>query len=302
MDALHLRERPALQHPVVIAAFSGWPDAAEVSSTAIRYLIERLDAVKIGEIDPEFFFDLSEQRPTIGRSRRNPRLIRWPTGNLYARRSPEGDQDFLLFSSPEPHLRWLTYCELLTDLAKSYEARLFITLGGTYDAVSHRGAAKMTGWSNSADWTQQLRDLGISSVIYEGPTAIHSALLDACDAAHLTALTLWGHAPQYVRSTPNTKVCHAALDGLRRLLGLNLNLDRLRGAALALDQRVNELVRNDPKLAAYVQSLEASHEVLPERTDPEPAELPDSQTIVRELEEFLRGSSGESGPDRNDDQ
>ena len=303
MDALQIRERPTLQNPVFIAAFTGWPDAAEVGSTAVRFLIERLDARKFGEIDPEWFFDFSEQRPTIGGSRRNRRLIKWPASELYGWRSPDGSSDLILFLAPEPHLRWRTYCSILLDLDQAYEARLFLTLGGTYDAVPHTGRPKITGWSNSAEWTERLRQAGVFSVEYEGPTAIHSALLDACDERSMTTVTLWGHSPQYVRTSPNPKVCHATLDRLRQLLGLSVNLDRLRGAALALDERVSQAVRADPELAEYVRRLEESYEVVAENpneeaSSPRSTELPDSQTVVRELEEFLR----RRGTDEPDDE
>lgn len=300
VDPLQFRHRPELTRPTFIAAFAGWPDAAEVSSSAVRYLVERLDAVKFAEIDPELFYDYSEQRPEIRHTRLRRRLLRWPTGELFAWRSPDGEHDLILLQQPEPHLRWRRYCHLLMDLAQSYDTRLFITLGGTYDAVPHTGRAKISAWASSAELTRRLRDLGVSGVVYEGPTGIHSALLEACVERDLPTITVWGHAPQYVRSTPNPKVCHAALDRLRQLLDIDVNLDRLRAAALALDERVNQALRTDPQLAELVRNLEAEHEVMPDEAEKESRPpLPDSQSIVRELEEFLRGSSGQ-GEDEGD--
>ncbi|HEX2172637.1 MAG TPA: PAC2 family protein [Dehalococcoidia bacterium] len=302
VESLHLRQRPELVRPVFIAAFSGWPDAAEVSTTAVRYLVERLNAVRFGDIDPELFYDYSEQRPVTRQSRLRRRVLRWPVGELYAWQSPDRERDLLLLLAPEPHLRWRRYCTLLMDLARSFETRLFITLGGTYDVVPHSGRAKVTGWASAPEWTRRLRDLDVSGITYEGPTGIHSALLDACSEATLPTITLWGHAPQYVRSTPNPKVCHASLDRLRRLLGLELNLDRLRAASLALDERVNQAIRTDPQLAELVRNLEAQFEVLPEEaTESEPPPLPDSQSIVRELEEFLRGNTGRPADEEADE-
>jgi proteasome assembly chaperone (PAC2) family protein len=212
---------------------------------------------------------------------------------LYAWRSPDGEHDLILLQQPEPHLRWRRYCDVLLDLAKSYDTRLFVTLGGTYDAVPHTGRSKITGWASSSDLTRQLRNLAISGVAYEGPTGIHSALLEACVERDLPTITLWGHAPQYVRSAPNPKVCHAALDRLRRLLDIDVNLDRLRAAALALDERINQALRTDPQLAELVKSLDIDLEGQTEETPSEesPSPLPDSRSIVRELEEFLRGGS-----------
>lgn len=303
VDPLTFRHRPDLSRPTFIAAFAGWPDAAEISTTAVRFLTERLDAVKFAEIDAELFYDYSEQRPDIRHTRQRRRILRWPSGELYAWRSPDGEHDLILLSQPEPHLRWRRYCDLLMDLAASYDSRLFITLGGTFDSVPHTGRSKITAWASSMDLTQRLRDLAVGGVQYEGPTGIHSALLEACVARNLPTITLWGHSPQYVRSSPNPKVCHALLERLRTLLDIDVNLDRLRAAGLALDERVNQAIRTDPQLAELVRGLEADHEVLPEADAEEPpTPLPDSQSIVRDLEEFFRGSSGPAEEDEDNRQ
>lgn len=290
IDSVQIRERPKLRRPVVIAAFTGWPDAGEVASGAISILIERLSAVRFGEIDPEFFLDYSEERPIIRQNRLSRRSLRWPSAALHSWRSPDGEADLILVSGPEPHLRWRTYCNTLLDLAQSFEARLFITLGGTFDAVPHTGPAKLTAWSNSVRLTERLRDLGVGSVDYTGPTCIHSALLEACEERSLPTITLWGHAPQYVRTAPNPKLCHATLSSLRSLLDLPIRLDSLRAAARELDRRVSEAVNEDADLSRLVRELEAQHEVLAEDTGRTGEPLPDSQAIVRELEEFLRGA------------
>lgn len=300
MDPLRLRDRPALEKPILVAAFSGWPDAAEVASSAVQILIDRLGASRFGDLDPEPFFDFSEQRPTSRRGRFKRRILRWPSTALYAWQSPDHENDLILLLAPEPHLRWKTYCRVLMDLAESLGCRLFVTLGGTYDAVPHTARAKITGWASTDEWTDRLRELDIGGVDYEGPTGIHSALLEACAERAIPTVTIWGHSPQYVRSAPNPKVCHAALDRLRRLLGISVNLDHLRAAAIDLDRRIDEAVRADPELTEFVQRLEAEYEVAPETPAAEPPPLPDSATIVRELEEFLRGGSSEP-PDRSDD-
>ena len=87
-----------------------------------------------------------------------------------------------------------------------------IALGGTYDAVSHRGQVSLSGHATSpelerAAWTS----FGITGSSYEGPSSVQSALLEACRERNIGAASLWGHAPHYVRAAPNPKVSHAML-------------------------------------------------------------------------------------------
>ena len=57
MESLIIHAMPqGLRRPVLIAAFSGWNDAAEAATTAARYLGTTFHAEKFAEIDPENFY------------------------------------------------------------------------------------------------------------------------------------------------------------------------------------------------------------------------------------------------------
>ena len=63
---------PSKLHNLVVA-YSGWPDAAEGATTAIKYLLRHLGAIKFAEIDPvdfsyfpKCFLEQVEQRTASG--------------------------------------------------------------------------------------------------------------------------------------------------------------------------------------------------------------------------------------------
>ncbi|MFZ8877914.1 MAG: PAC2 family protein, partial [Ilumatobacteraceae bacterium] len=60
-DVEHIRwhRTPALTNPVVLAAFTGWNDAGDAASTALKTLIETSGAEPLAEIDPEPFTDFA---------------------------------------------------------------------------------------------------------------------------------------------------------------------------------------------------------------------------------------------------
>ena len=84
MDGLITHETPDVKLPTMIVAFAGWPDAAEAATRAIRYLVRKLPAKKIAEIDPEEFYDFTEVRPQTRVNRKGERVIRWPRNDFYS--------------------------------------------------------------------------------------------------------------------------------------------------------------------------------------------------------------------------
>ena len=64
-DELRIDERPALEHPVLVAAFRGWNDGGQGASLAGAFLARAWAARRFGEIDPEGFYDFQATRPTV---------------------------------------------------------------------------------------------------------------------------------------------------------------------------------------------------------------------------------------------
>src|ERR671910_781559 len=60
-----LEWRPELERPVLIAAFTGWNDAAEAASVALSALRDSWEARDFGVFDAEEFFDYQAARPQI---------------------------------------------------------------------------------------------------------------------------------------------------------------------------------------------------------------------------------------------
>jgi proteasome assembly chaperone (PAC2) family protein len=69
------------------------------------------------------------------------------------------------------------------------------------------------------------------------------------------AISLWGHAPQYLHAR-NIKVIHAVLQKLNALVDMEMDLYELQQAGEYFDQQVNQLVEQDPKLQEIISKLE----------------------------------------------
>ena len=65
MADLNVASRPALERPVLVAAFRGWNDGGQGASLAAGYLAKLWDAQRFAEIDAENFYDFQATRPHV---------------------------------------------------------------------------------------------------------------------------------------------------------------------------------------------------------------------------------------------
>ena len=305
-DALKIQELPSLRGPILIAAFAGWPDAAEVASGTARFLSRKLRARRFAEIDPEEFYVFTESRPNTVILAPGQRALEWPANEFFAWRNPNGDRDIVILQGREPNLNWREYVDIILNLAGRLGVSQVIALGGTYDAVSHRGRVSLSGHATSDDLRDALAEFGITASSYEGPSSVQSALLEACREKEILAASLWGHAPHYVRAAPNPKVSHAMLRVLRTLLGVELDLTELEVAGEALEAKVDAAMQENPELRDYVEQLDIVVEPVREPTVEElmadlPLSRPDPAEIMRELEEILKQRQPDSETERPPD-
>lgn len=286
MESIMVLRQPVLERPTMIAAFGGWPDAGEVATSAVRYLRDKLRAELFAELLPEEFYVFTELRPetSVGD---NPweRRISWPANRLYSWKGQGEAPDLVLLMGVEPHLKWGTFVDAVLDLAAGLSVARVISLGGTLDSVPHTRDPLISGASGDSGLRDTMKFLAIRPSGYEGPTSIHSALLDACNRRGVPNASLWGHGPLYLQSTFNPRVCYVLLKMLVSMLNLPLDLEDFRQVAESFDRQVDEAVAKNPELQEYVKQLERSVEKTPETSE---EEMPSPQAIVEDLEDYLR--------------
>ena len=65
MEALSITSVPTLNRPILLLAFAGWNDAGGAATFAAKFLVQRLAAHTFASIDPETFYNFTEQRPHV---------------------------------------------------------------------------------------------------------------------------------------------------------------------------------------------------------------------------------------------
>src|SRR6266480_5096766 len=288
---LRVHRRPQLTRPVLIAAFRGWNDGAQAASLAAGYLAKTWEAERFADLDPENFFDFQATRPHVSLEDGVTRHIDWPETAFYHAR-PEGlDRDVVLLLGVEPNLRWRTFTELLIGLVRELGVEMMITLGALLADVPHTRPSPVTG---SASDPELVRQLGLSSSRYEGPTGIVGVLHDACKRAEIPSASLWAAVPHYVSLTPSPRAAVALCERLGSLIGFEIDVEELEEAAQSYEEQVSEAVASDEDTASYVEELERRVDSLEEE---EEGELPSGDALAAELTRFLRERDEEDGDD-----
>lgn len=254
MEEIIYLEKPTLHKPYLIIGFEGWPNAAEVSSFALQHLIDSLEAKKFASIPTENFYQISSLRPMAVIKEGRLIELKSPGNHFYYVKNPLSN-DLILFYGVEPHLRWNVFADLLLDLAERFHVMQIFTIGGTYDYIPHTYPPMVSALFNHEELREKVIQAGLGLTEYSGPISIHTFILEAAKKRDLKAVSLWGHAPQYLQ-TKNVKVACSVLKRLVDLTQIEVNLSELENASEYFEQQVNHLVEHDPKLQEIISKLE----------------------------------------------
>jgi proteasome assembly chaperone (PAC2) family protein len=282
---VNMERRPELERPVLIAGFTGWNDAAEAASLAMRTIGEQWEAKRFGSFDGEEFFDYQTIRPQIKLVEGVTRTVEWPENELSAteaRVGALGGRGAILLSGPEPNFRWRAFSQAVVDLARELDVRLVVTLGALLADVPHSRPVSVA--ANAQD-PSLVENLGLTASRYEGPTGITGVLHRYCASKDLPSVSFWASVPHYLPSVPSAPAALALLHSLSNLLGTSFDTTHLESASEDYQRQVSVAVAQDSDLASYVRTLEERYDA---QTESGERTLPSGDELARELERFLR--------------
>jgi len=281
-----------LTNPVLVAAFTGWNDAGDAASTAIRTMVETSGATALAEIDPEPFTDFATVRPHVRLDNERNRSIVWPTVGVWAASLP--GTDVILVLGPEPALRWRTFCEQITGIAHRFDAPMAFTLGALLADVPHTRRTQIIGTATDAALIERF-DLERSR--YEGPTGIVGVLHDALSRSGLPTASLWAAVPGYAAQLPSPRATFALLDRLCSMMGTPAPVANVAAQIADYDAKVAALIADDDDLVTYVSRLEDMvDEMNDDDDDFDDTDIADAdpEQLADEVEQFLRNRDAEN--------
>ena len=274
-----------LRNPVMLVALRGLFDIGGVATSALDWMLKERDYVVVADIDPDPFFDFTQERPEVVIDEDDERVLRWPENEFTVVRYPEGARDLVVLNGIEPHVSWGTFAGSIVTVAQRLGCNLVVSLGAAAEQVPHTRVPFVVGSTTHQDLAVRL---GLSRPQYQGPTGLAGVMLDALDRAGVPNVSLRVGVPHYLMNAQHPKSAAALLQHLQHVLGIPTDHTNLVDEISRWQEMHDAAVEGDPQAMAYVSMLERRHDQLAEKS------MPTGDDLAEELEQFLR--------DQNDDQ
>jgi proteasome assembly chaperone (PAC2) family protein len=263
---LHLERKLDLQSFNMIIAFGGWPDAKRVATYAAEYLIDKLQADKIGEIDSTPFYDFAILRPYINIERGLIKEYEPPQNELYAWKSKKGLKDLLILVGEEPHTNWPRYVESIFQTLQLGTVHCICLLGSLIDRIPHTVTPVVSGVTTTPELLEEIKLHGVEPVDYAGPSGVRSLVMSECARRGTPALSLWGHVPPYINDV-DVRTAHQLLSKLNLIVGLEVDLEDLRIEGNLLKTQLDAAMERDRSFSESVHQLEFEYKSARKKPD-----------------------------------
>jgi len=297
MDNVEFDREPPDNLTTLVIAFGGWIDAGRAATGALRHLVRDLPAARLARIDPEEFFVFTQERPEVRLRDDGSRDILWPASEFFAWSPGDGRDGLLLFSGPEPHQRWHTYTKAFLDVAERCGVRRIVSIGALLAGAPHTRPVRVTGRCTDATSQSLLEAWGIyRRPTYEGPTGISSVVLDAAEKRGMQHVGFMGQAPHYLQGSENPAAIEALVTYVARLLHLSPDMSHFAEAIQDFRKQCDQAVARDRATREHIRQLEQEYDAAAgDERPPLSDEKLDSEKLMREVEDFLRGQQREGG-------
>ena len=264
-DLVTYYQMPQLNSPVLIAAFGGWSNAGNTAIKTIEYIIRKKRTTLLAELDPDCFFQFTQNRPVIAIKEGRLRDFRLNKTSFYFFSNKEGGNDLILAKGQEPDYRWQTFVDTLLQLCKQWGASLVVSLGGMYDDVLHTESI-VSGVYSDVAWREVFANNDVSLIDYEGPSGIHSLIMHQVQQINYPFVGLWGHSPLYLRGT-NFRVVVRMLHLLESFFGFSVDTDELKNAQGEFEQQIGTILESNAELREHIEQIKKIRNGEPRKKD-----------------------------------
>jgi proteasome assembly chaperone (PAC2) family protein len=252
-ESVTFYQMPQMNKPILIAGFGGWSNAGNTAVKSIEYVIRKKRATLLADIDPDFFFQFTQNRPLIAIKEGRLQDVRLKKISFYFWPNKEGTNDLILVKGQEPDYRWSTFVEIFFRLCKQWAVSLVVCLGGMYDDVLHT-ESMVSGVYTLEEWRDFFGKNDISLIDYEGPSGVHSLIMERADKENYPFVGLWGHSPLYLRGT-NFRVVIRMVNLLASFSGFSIDTLELERALGEFEHQIEGILENNAELKEHIANI-----------------------------------------------
>lgn len=264
MSKLQIVEKPELKNPTLIMGFSGWMNSGEVSTGTLDWLIDKLDAKHFASISPEGFYIYNFPGALEWASMFRP-YARIDDGLVQEYSFPSNDfyynaeQNVILFLGKEPNLMWEEYADYFFTLTSTFQVSMIYFIGSVSSLVPHTREPRLMCVTSNSLLKEQFRHFGVKFTNYEGPANMATYLCTRCADMQQDMVSLIAATPAYVQGN-NPKCIEAMLRRLTGMTNLDVDLSQVKHLNDEFEHKLNELVDQQPDLAANIVRLEEDYD------------------------------------------
>ena len=200
---------------------ASWPGIGNVSLITMKYLMEKINAVEIGELDAQAFFE-----PTSVAVKDN--LVespRFPESKFYYWQDAQGERGLVLFIGEEqPSSKGFELVNCVLDAAQKLKVTRIYSCAAAVTQIHHNEDPKVWG---AATKKELLGELKKYDVILRGNLRIaglNGLILGMARERNMDGICLLGEVPSYAIQVANPKASLAVLKVLIKMLDLQVDL------------------------------------------------------------------------------
>ena len=237
MEGIKIYKRPRLKDPYLIVA---WPGMGEVAYKSANYLIEKLKAEELGEIQGEEFFYLTGSIIQKG-ILIAPEL---PFNKFYYWKNKSGKNDLIIFiSNAQPDLaKAEAYAQRIIYLAKSFKVKMIVSFAAMPQPIEHTQQPNVWLASTSPEINNGLKKYNLNLMSEGQISGMNGLFLGMAKKEGLDGFCLLGEIPLYTIQVENPKASYATLEKLGRILDIKVDFTSLIEQAQAMDEDINKLL------------------------------------------------------------
>ena len=236
-DLIKLYKHP---RPRSCSLLASWPGIGDVSLTAAKYLVEKLNAAEIGEIEPVNFFE-----PVGVTVRENVvESPRFPESKFYYWQYPKAGKGLVIFIGEEqPAFKGYDLVNCVLDVAQRLKVTRVYSCAAAVTRIHHSEEMKVWGAATTSDLVDELSK---QNVILRGNLRIaglNGLILGMAQERGMEGICLLGEVPSYATQIANPKASLAVLGILTKMLGITLDLAELDHLAERVDEEMDKIAK-----------------------------------------------------------
>lgn len=263
-DKLSIYERPNLHNPRLLLGLSGWMDGGEVSTGTVDCLVDKLDARRFAEIEPDGFYICS-----FPGSMEITALFRPHTkineGIIESYDAPSSTffysdkSDLILFTGKEPNLNWEDFGECIFSMCAEFGVKMIYFIGSVAGLVPHTREPRLLCSVSHPQLKETFQHYGVKFSNYEGPASIITYLIANCRKWDIGMVSLVATIPAYVQGN-NPKCIEAVTRRVAGMLELDMDFGDLTVVSDAFEKKLGDVVQEQPELESNIRKLEEDYD------------------------------------------